>query len=608
MFLSVPTEIWRARSTAALLASSLMVAAVAPASAAEIGQPDVTGPRFNVDGQGILHVDAARQQDVGVASLGTGLSWAWQPLVVATDARVLRALVGWRLQGDVGASVRLLGSLTLAAHVPVGVLQEGSLPSLHGPQSGPVRAWGVGDAVLTPKYVLAVDDGAGWGFGVTCPVSLPTGDPRAYLGRPAPAVAPTAIASTALGPWRIAANVGVRLQGTTTSFNVTDGPVFRWAVAGSLNPSIARRSWSARWAPQGWWLDAALAHESPLRAPFQVAADQRAEASFAVTTPIGEDFFLTLGSGIGVWPGWGTPAFRPMAVLRWAEASRIQTHRAPVAAPSPTQPAPSDPDGDRLTGPADLCPTVAEDFDAFEDADGCPDEDDDGDGLPDTADQCKDAPEDLDGHADQDGCPDEDNDGDTLVDVADLCPNAAEDMDGRADGDGCPDVDDDGDGILDTADQCPTVAENFNGLDDQDGCPEQRLVVVNEKQGLLEIRQAVHFATAAATVLPKSMQLLDEVAALLREHPEIVRVEVAGHTDERGTDQANDQLSQRRADAVVRQLERRRVEPGRLHAVGYGKRQPVDAAGAVGAARARNRRVEFRFAGVVERGAMPQPK
>ncbi|MSP93072.1 MAG: hypothetical protein EXR79_14935 [Myxococcales bacterium] len=305
--------------------------ASAAVAAAEVGQPDVTGPRFNIDSQGILQVEAARQLDVGVASVGSAMSWAWRPLVVATDAAVLRNLVGWRLQGDVGASVRIYSGLTLAAHLPIGAFQEGSLPSLHGPQSGPVGAWAVGDAVLTPKFVIAADDADKWGFGLTCPVSLPTGDPVAYLGRPGPTFAPTLVASALYGPWRVAVNAGVRLQPTTTSFNVTDGPVFRWAAAGSLNPTLAQRSWSSRWAPQGWWLDASIEHESPLQAPFRVAMDQRVEATLAFTTPIGEDFFMTFGSGFGLWPGWGVPAYRPMAMLRYAEQPRIKARRASAA-------------------------------------------------------------------------------------------------------------------------------------------------------------------------------------------------------------------------------------------------------------------------------------
>jgi hypothetical protein len=66
-------------------------------------------------------------------------------------------------------------------------------------------------------------------------------------------------------------------------------------------------------------------------------------------------------------------------------------------------------------------------------------QDADGDGIPDDRDQCPEQPEDFDGFQDEDGCPDPDNDGDGILDVQDICPLDAEDFDGFQDDDGCPD-------------------------------------------------------------------------------------------------------------------------------------------------------------------------
>jgi hypothetical protein len=63
----------------------------------------------------------------------------------------------------------------------------------------------------------------------------------------------------------------------------------------------------------------------------------------------------------------------------------------------------------------------------------------DNDGIPDIYDQCPDQPEDYDGFQDQDGCPDPDNDKDGIPDVSDRCPNFPEDFNGYLDEDGCPD-------------------------------------------------------------------------------------------------------------------------------------------------------------------------
>ena len=65
--------------------------------------------------------------------------------------------------------------------------------------------------------------------------------------------------------------------------------------------------------------------------------------------------------------------------------------------------------------------------------------DSDGDGIPDIYDKCPQAPEDFDGFQDQDGCPDYDNDGDGIPDSLDKCPNTPEDFNGYMDDDGCPD-------------------------------------------------------------------------------------------------------------------------------------------------------------------------
>jgi len=62
----------------------------------------------------------------------------------------------------------------------------------------------------------------------------------------------------------------------------------------------------------------------------------------------------------------------------------------------------------------------------------------DGDGAADATDLCPDEPEDFDGFQDEDGCPDPDNDQDGIRDVEDKCPNEPEVMNGQTDDDGCP--------------------------------------------------------------------------------------------------------------------------------------------------------------------------
>ncbi len=149
-----------------------------------------------------------------------------------------------------------------------------------------------------------------------------------------------------------------------------------------------------------------------------------------------------------------------------ARAACDHTSRPPTTKPS------RDPDRDGASGDQDLCPTTAEDFDGFQDTDGCPDPDNDNDTLTDLLDQCPLSAEDIDNFQDADGCPDPDNDNDTLLDVRDQCPNDPEDLDSFQDTDGCPDPDNDNDTLTDTLDQCPLSAEDPDEFQDSDGCPD----------------------------------------------------------------------------------------------------------------------------------------
>lgn len=211
----------------------------------------------------------------------------------------------------------------------------------------------------------------------------------------------------------------------------------------------------------------------------------------------------------------------------------------------------------------------------------------DGDGISDDRDQCPDQPEDFDGFADTDGCPDPDNDGDGLADANDDCPNQAEDFDGFQDSDGCPDMDNDNDGILDTNDQCPNAAENFNNFEDADGCPDQAgpdrripaLAYINFKFGTAEI--------SGADPIP----VLEDVVRVMKEDPSL-RLRITGHTDNVGSEEANQNLSERRAETIKNYLVNRGVPASSLETTGKGESTPVDT-NDTDLGRARNRRTEF---------------
>ena len=276
----------------------------------------------------------------------------------------------------------------------------------------------------------------------------------------------------------------------------------------------------------------------------------------------------------------------------YKEFGRKESKKEPPPPPEPD----NDPDRDGIVGDADQCPDDPEDMDGFQDDDGCPDGDNDGDGIADAQDQCPNDAEDLDGFKDDDGCPDPDNDGDGIPDASDKCPNEAEDMDGFQDDDGCPDPDNDGDGVPDAQDKCPEQQETKNGYQDDDGCPDEVPAAVKKFTGVIK---GINFKTGSAEILKTSNKTLDGAVKVLADFPEL-KMEIQGHTDDVGDDDANLQLSQARADSVKAYFEAKGISGDRLISKGYGETSPsVDPTGLKGAklkaAQAKNRRVEFKL-------------
>jgi outer membrane protein OmpA-like peptidoglycan-associated protein len=82
------------------------------------------------------------------------------------------------------------------------------------------------------------------------------------------------------------------------------------------------------------------------------------------------------------------------------------------------------------------------------------------------------------------------------------------------------------------------------------------------------------------------------VIQVLKDYPGIKKVRVEGHTDSVGGAASNLKLSQQRADAVVKYLIDRGIEPSRITAMGYGLTKPIRS-NATEKGRAANRRTEF---------------
>ncbi len=149
----------------------------------------------------------------------------------------------------------------------------------------------------------------------------------------------------------------------------------------------------------------------------------------------------------------------------------------------------------------------------------------------------------------------------------------------------------DGDGISDMLDACPDRPGPASSNPGQNGCPfvPKKVTITGTSISILEV---IHFGTASAKIAPESAGSLDSIAQIMKSHPEIKRLDIQGHTDNKGSAASGARLTQERADAVKKALISRGVAESRLTATGYGGTKPVDT-NDTETGRARNRRVEL---------------
>ena len=139
--------------------------------------------------------------------------------------------------------------------------------------------------------------------------------------------------------------------------------------------------------------------------------------------------------------------------------------------------------------------------------------------------------------------------------------------------------DDDNDGVTNLSDLCANTAPGtkVNAF----GCADQAAMIL----------RGVNFHTNSDKLTDTSVEILDRVVNTLKAHPE-VKLEVSGHTDSRGDDAYNKDLSERRAISVRRYLVDHGVLADNLTAKGYGEERPI-ASNDTKEGMAQNRRVEL---------------
>lgn len=552
-----------------ILLSLLAAPAHAQAVGAEIPEINAQNFRPSIDAMGTLWADDAEVQKQRFSTRAL-FHYTLNPLVYEfedDDERV--KLVSDVLQADVTAAVRV-SRVRLGLDLPIYLLQAG--------EGG--QGFGLGDVGIDGKLGILDHDDAPLGLAVSARADFPTATVANALGSPNTGWEAAAIVDREIGDrLLLALNVGYRGGAKTELENISLDDFLTMRLAGSY----------------GLGDDAGVALEFAGAKSLATAADPGASfplewlaSGYGYVT---DSVAVRGGVGTGITSGIGSPDLRVLVGVGFEPRDREEE-------------GPADPDADGIVGDADACPTEAEDKDGFEDANGCPDADNDQDGVTDGSDKCPDAAEDKDGVRDVDGCAEPE----TLVTVRllnadDGAPLAV----GRATVKGS-----DGE-RAGTAGQkfelapghyeVAGTATNFEGstaaFDVAENTPlavdvklkpvkEAKIVVTRER---IELREKVFFDLDKDTIQARSNPLLEQVAKVMNEYPEIKRLRIEGHTDSRGDDAYNLDLSQRRADAVKAWLVAKGVAADRLVAKGLGETVPLDTA-ENDAAWEKNRRVE----------------
>ena len=456
-------------------------------------------------------------------------------------------VVAYQATGHVLAAIEIHRILKFDLDVPVTLAQGGDSPSITGLVSalppGTQASYAspegaaMNDLRLGLRLVLLPQRGAVPAASLSYNLWVPTGDETAFAGAGQVRHMPSIVVGADMGRFSYSIALGRRVQDTRAGRGLLGGEL----VAGG---AIAFRF--GRFSAHGELHGSTVTVEA---SPFG-RGTTHIEALFGGRATVGP-LSLGLAGGPGLTAGVGTPTFRLLASAgasfdvaraKRARAGDAGTNAGGAASSGATK---RDPKRDPTRSdapPLEVAPVA----------------------LPDV-------------------------DGDGIADVDDICPNEPGVRSADPKRFGCP-LDTDGDGIPDAADACPEERGEANADPKITGCPAS----VRVEGTQIVILQEVNFATGSDVIAPESYPLLEQVASVMSQHPEIARVAIDGHTDNVGAERANVTLSQRRAVAVVRWLVDHGVDARRLEARGFGPRRPV-ASNDKPEGRAENRRVEFQI-------------
>lgn len=507
-----------------------------------------------------------------------------RPVFGVVAAYQYRPLATYRSNGDLNASIvrnmlalhagagtTLFDRLRLSVSMPLVVFVDGRSDTLPNGTfyPSPSREQAIGDLRFAADVRLLGSYGDVFTLAAGAQVWAPTGNEATYTGDGAWRFQPRAMVAGDVGSFTYSARMGVSYRGRNDSFA---GSSFgsEIAFAGAAGVRLADRKVIV--GPEIFGttvLDDAFGKRS-------TPTEGILGAHYSAT----EDLRFGAGIGTGLTRGYGSPELRALLGVEWAQA--IVTDR----------------DGDGIRDKDDACPDVKGVRDEDPAKSGCPPEppaDRDHDGILDRDDACRDVPGVRSDDATKNGCPPpppaapKDGDGDGILDLDDACPAEPGLKTTDPKTNGCPDPDRDKDGIPNVSDACPDEPGPQDPDPKRNGCPKAFV-----KDGQIRILDQVKFKTSSVDILPgkESEEVLQAVLAVLVAHPEIKKVRIEGHTDNRGAEALNKKLSASRAASVVTWLTGHQIDRARLSSEGFGADRPISE-NTTEEGRQNNRRVEF---------------
>lgn len=534
--------------------------------------------------------------------------WGYKPLVVYNaDDSERGALIEHQIVTHLGGSLVMWDRLRGAINLPIAVYQTGDNPTAPGLRtSSPDPSFG--DLRLAADVRVLGEHGSPFNSAVGVALYLPTGSRDNYTSDGNVRFAPRASVAGDIDIFSYAGKLGFIYRPLTEKFNVNPlGSEFTLAVSAGVR----------------------LLDKKLLVGPELYGSTVTNAGSFfeKATTPLewllGAHYSigdLRVGGGIGtgLTRGWGTPVLRTVLSAEWAPAfeddpdhdgirgtedacpnvpgirtTDPKTNGCPAPPPPPP---PSDRDADGIIDNDDACPDVPGVRSDDRTKNGCP-PDRDGDGIYDSVDACPDVPGVKSEDSKQNGCP-PDRDGDTIIDKEDACPDVPGVTNADPAKNGCP-SDRDDDGIVDKDDACPDLPGPADNDPKKNGCPLARI-----EGDQVKITQQVKFKTGSAEILRESDPVLIAIATILKDHPEMTKIRVEGHTDNVGSAAMNKDLSNRRAASVVKWLTTYGIDKKRLVSKGFGLEKPLDS-NATDEGRQNNRRVELHIEAMAKAGDAP---